>query len=169
MLPLFRTADVVTTPRYVTCHHQEYHIKVVNPARAITNILFSIRHNTLLATMSDECYYETQFTQINQRFVHACRQVTLVNNEIEALKVRHERAERNNERAFSYSQRLRLIVLENTRAMFYEYATACSDRLASLHDELLLSERFFSEPTYVPKRCVATRYGFTYMPNQKCN
>ena len=95
--------------------------------------------------MSDECYFETQFTQINQRFVHACRQVTLVNNEIEALNVRYERAESNNERAFSYSQRLRLIVLENTQAMFYEYATACSDRLASLHEELLRSESSMEE------------------------
>ena len=90
--------------------------------------------------MSDECYFETQFTQINQRFAHACHQMTLVNNEIEALKVRYERAEKNNERSFAYSQRLRLVVLENTRSMFYEYATACSDRLASLHEELLLSE-----------------------------
>ena len=95
--------------------------------------------------MSDDGYYETQFAEINQRFVCACRQVALVNNQMEALKVRYDRAERNNERAFAYSQRLRLIVLENTRAMFYEYATACSDRLASLHEELLLSESSMEE------------------------
>ena len=115
--------------RSVTCHHQVY-IMILNTIRTITNIPLLSRYNPLLATMSDEEYYETQFTQINHRFVCACRQVALVNNQMEAVKVRYERAERNNERAFAYSQRLRLIVLENTRAMFYEYAAACSDRLA---------------------------------------
>ena len=71
--------------------------------------------------------------------------MALVNNEMEALKVRYERAERNEERAFAYSQRLRLIVLENTRTMFYEYATACSDRLASLHEQLVVSESSVEE------------------------
>ena len=118
---------------------------MLNPIRTITNILLLSRYNPLLATMSDDGYYETQFAQINRRFVCACHQVALVNNQMEALKVRYERAERNNERAFAYSQRLRLIVLENTRAMFYEYATACSDRLASLHEELLLSESSMEE------------------------
>ena len=130
--------------RSVTCHHQVY-IMMLNTIRTITNIPLLSRYNPLLATMSDEEYYETQFTQINQRFVCACRQVALVNNEMEAVKVRYERAERNNERAFAYSQRLRLIVLENTRAMFYEYAAGCSDRLASLHEELVLSEGSMEE------------------------
>ena len=65
---------------------------------------------------------------------------------MEALRVRYERAEKNRERAFLYSQRLRLIVLEGTRAMFYEYATACSDRLASLHEEMMLSDTSMEEP-----------------------
>ncbi|KAK2179849.1 hypothetical protein NP493_469g01025 [Ridgeia piscesae] len=55
---------------------------------------------------------------------------------MEAVRARHERAVKNGARAFLYNQRLHLIVLKGTRTMFYEYATACSDRLASLHDEM---------------------------------
>ncbi|KAI0234580.1 hypothetical protein LSAT2_015181 [Lamellibrachia satsuma] len=96
--------------------------------------------------MIDEAFFEKEFTRINDRFAYACRQVVLINSEIEALRVRYERAEKNRERAFLYSQRLRLIVLEGTRTMFYEYATACSDRLASLHEEMILSDTSTDEP-----------------------
>ena len=82
--------------------------------------------------MMDKAFFDKVFSQINDRFAYACHQVVLINSEMEALRVRYERAEKNRERAFLYSQRLRLIVLEGTRTMFYEYATACSDRLASL-------------------------------------
>lgn len=96
--------------------------------------------------MIDEAFFEKQFTQINGRFAYACRQVVLINSELEALRVRYERAEKNRERAFLYSQRLRLIVLEGTRTMFYEYATACSDRLASLHEEMIHTDTSMDEP-----------------------
>ncbi|KAI0230246.1 hypothetical protein LSAT2_019395 [Lamellibrachia satsuma] len=82
--------------------------------------------------MSDEAFFEKQFTQINRRFAYACRQVMLTNSELEALRVRYERAEKNRERAFLYSQRLRLIVLDGT--------------LASLHDEMTLSDTSIEEP-----------------------
>ena len=50
---------------------------------------------------------------------------------MEALRVRYER-EKNRERAFLYSQRLHLIVLEG--------------RLASLHEEMMLSDTPMEEP-----------------------
>ena len=133
------------TARYVTCHHQQVLIRD-DRGMTITNILLLFRLHQPLTTMCDEVFFEKQFTQINGSFEYACRQVVLINSELEALRVRYERAEKNRERAFLYSQRLRLIVLEGTRAMFYEYATACSDRLASLHEEMILSDNSVEQP-----------------------
>ena len=95
--------------------------------------------------MNNEVFFEKQFSRINDMFTYACRQVVLINDEMEAVRARHERAEKNGARAFLYSQRLRLTVLEGTRTMFYEYATACSDRLASLHDEMILGDGSLEE------------------------
>ncbi|KAI0230243.1 hypothetical protein LSAT2_019392 [Lamellibrachia satsuma] len=86
--------------------------------------------------MIDEAFFEKQFTQINGRFAYACRQLVLINSELEALRVRYERAEKNRERAFLYSQRLRLIVLEG---MFYENATRFSE-------EIILSDTSGEQP-----------------------
>ncbi|KAK2179845.1 hypothetical protein NP493_469g00053 [Ridgeia piscesae] len=95
--------------------------------------------------MNNDAFFEKQFSRINDRFAYACRQVVLINDEMEAVRARYERAEKNGARAFLYSQRLRLIVLEGTRTMFYEYATACSDKLASLHDEMILGDGSLEE------------------------
>ena len=86
--------------------------------------------------MIDEAFFEKQFTKINDMFAYACHQVMLINSEMEALRVRCGRAEKNRERAFLYSQRQRLIVLEG---MFYENAARCSE-------EIILSDTSVEQP-----------------------
>ena len=74
---------------------------------------------------------------LDKKFRKACQQIVLLNNQIEALQVRYDRAYKANQRTFRYSLRLRLATLEGVRNMFYEYAYRRADELEALQDQLV--------------------------------
>ena len=74
---------------------------------------------------------------IDRKFRRACAQIVLLNNEIEALQTRYNRAMKTNRRSFRYSIRLRLATLEGIRNMFYEYASRMADELEELQERVV--------------------------------
>ena len=75
---------------------------------------------------------------IDRKFRRACAQIVLLNNEIEALQTRYNRAMKRNRRSFRYSVRLRLATLEGIRNMFYEYASRMADELEELQERVVV-------------------------------
>ncbi|KAI0240625.1 hypothetical protein LSAT2_008627 [Lamellibrachia satsuma] len=78
-----------------------------------------------------------QIRQLDRKFRRACDQILLLNNQIEDLQTRYDRAMKANRRSFRYSLRLRLATLEGVRNMFYEYASRCADELEELQNQLI--------------------------------
>lgn len=91
--------------------------------------------------------------ELNSMFHKACNQIILLNNQIDALQSRYDGAVKANKRAFRYSLRLRLAVLEGVRNMFYEYASRKADELEELQhrqvrDSTLDNDSSDEEHTY---------------------
>ena len=89
---------------------------------------------------SDEDYGEQllcSLKQMNKKFRLACKQVVLMNNEIEYLQNRYDRAVDCCNRSFRYFLRLKIATLEGIRNMFYDYASQNADKLDALHVKLL--------------------------------
>ena len=89
---------------------------------------------------SDEDYGEKllcSLKQINKKFRLACKQVVLMNNEIEYLQNRYDRAVDCSSRSFRYFLRLKIATLEGIRNMFYDYASQHADKVDALHEKLL--------------------------------
>ena len=75
--------------------------------------------------------------QMNRKFRLACKQVVLINNEIENLQNRYDRAVDSGSRSFRYFLRLKIATMEGIRNMFYDYASQHADKLDALHLKLL--------------------------------
>lgn len=78
-----------------------------------------------------------QLKQLNKKFRLSCNQVVLLNNEIEYMQNRYDRAVSEKRRSFRYFLRLQIATLEGVRNMFYEYACRKADTLDSMHQNLL--------------------------------
>ena len=90
---------------------------------------------------SSDSFYGDQLLsnlkQMNRKFRLACNQVVLLNNEVEYLQNRYDRAVDSGSRSFRYFLRLKIATLEGIRSMFYDYASHQADRLDALHLQLL--------------------------------
>ena len=60
-----------------------------------------------------------------------------MNNEIEYLQNRYDRAVQHSNRSYRYFLRLKITTIEGTRNMFYDYASQHADKLDALHEQLL--------------------------------
>lgn len=74
---------------------------------------------------------ETEF-----RFRRACEQVVLLNNKLQDLQVRYDRARRNELRSFRYNIRLRMSGVEGVRNAYYEYARQKADKVLYLRHKI---------------------------------
>lgn len=74
---------------------------------------------------------------LNKKFKNACNQVILLNNQIEYVQVRYDRAVKSNKRSYRYFERLRLATLEGVRNMIYEYACRRADELDEMQEQLV--------------------------------
>lgn len=96
----------------------------------------SSANNTENKTNSPAALIE-QMRKIDKNFRRVCEQLVLLNNCIEAYQKRYDRAVANNQRAFRYQHRLRLVTLEGVRNMFWEYASDRADKLDEMQDRLM--------------------------------
>ena len=74
---------------------------------------------------------ETEF-----RFRRACEQVVLINNKLQDLQVRYDRARRDELRSFRYNIRLRMSGAEGVRNAYYEYARQKADKILYLRNKI---------------------------------
>ena len=78
----------------------------------------------------DEAYtLRCDIRALNKIFRRACQQVILMNNRIEEMKARYDRARASNRRSFRYTNRLKLCVIEGVRNMYYDFACSKCDEI----------------------------------------
>lgn len=70
------------------------------------------------------------------RFRRACEQVVLLNNKLQDLQVRYDRARRDELRSFRYNIRLRMSGVEGVRNAYYEYARQKADKVLYLRHKI---------------------------------
>lgn len=88
-----------------------------------------------MATATSEEIQENIYT-LDAKFQKACSQVVLLNNLVQELQTRYERAVKANLRTYRYTLRLRLCTVEGLRNMFYEYASATADKIDGLENDM---------------------------------
>ena len=76
----------------------------------------------------------------DKKFKRACQIIVLLNNKLEGLQKRYDRARTDDRRLFRYNVRLRLCTVEGARNMFYEYASQKVDEMEDLQDQLETTE-----------------------------
>lgn len=89
------------------------------------------------------CDIVHKIQQTNKKFKRACNIVVLLNNKLDGLQKRYNRARSDDRRSFRYNIRLRLCTVEGSRNMFYEYASQRADEMEELQDQLMTSEDEF--------------------------
>ena len=70
--------------------------------------------------------------KLNLKFRQACSQLVMLNNTIEEVEVRYNRALTENHKSYRYTLRLRLVTVEAVRDQFYKYANNMADILHEL-------------------------------------
>ena len=75
------------------------------------------------------CDIVHKIQQTNKKFKRACQVVVLLNNKLDGLQQRYNRARGDDRRSFRYNIRLRLCTVEGSRNMFYEYASQRADEM----------------------------------------
>jgi hypothetical protein len=66
------------------------------------------------------------------RFKKACDQVILLNDRLEGLQRRYNKAREENHRSFRYNLRLRMATVEGVRNAYYEFACEKAEKIAEL-------------------------------------
>lgn len=73
---------------------------------------------------------------MNKKFRKACSNLIMINNLIDEIEVRYNRAVAADRRSYRYILRLRLCTMEGVRNMFYEYAYSRADQLEKMQLDL---------------------------------
>lgn len=84
--------------------------------------------------MSDITDYEA-FNQLEQKFNTACTCLKTLNKTISRMQTRYDRASEVNRRSYRYTLRIRLVVLEGVRNMYYQYAMQKAEELEAAKDQ----------------------------------
>ena len=79
----------------------------------------------------------SELRRLNRKFQICCKQVVLLNNEIEALQQRMDLATKQQRPAFLYTLKLRLASVEGIRNAFFDYACDRAGQLDDLHSHLI--------------------------------
>lgn len=69
------------------------------------------------------------------KFKIACQQIIKLNDKVDQVEARYQRAVASGRHSFRYVLRLRLFSLEGVRKMFYRYARRLADRLDDLRTQ----------------------------------
>jgi len=69
-------------------------------------------------------------------FQKACEQIVFFNKHLDDLQIRYDRANREGNKSFRYSLRLKIAAGEGLRNTYYEYACFKADLVASLRRRL---------------------------------
>lgn len=78
-----------------------------------------------------------------KKFKKACRNIVILNNRIEDMKLRYKRAVRDERYSYRYTTRVHMAGVEGIRNMIYEYASTKADQLDHIRRQL--KEHNFNE------------------------
>lgn len=73
-----------------------------------------------------------ELNETETRFRRACEQVVLLNDKLEGLQRRYDKARLENHRTFRYNLRLKMASVEGVRNAYYEYACNKAEKIAEL-------------------------------------
>jgi len=73
-----------------------------------------------------------ELNETETRFKRACEQVVLLNDKLEGLQRRYDKARQENHRSFRYNLRLKMASVEGVRNAYYEYACEKAEKIAEL-------------------------------------
>ena len=77
------------------------------------------------------------YHQLQRKFRKACKQVILLNNQVQDSNIRYLQAVKSNRKSFRYVGRLKLATIEGVRDMIYEYAARAADELDTMQDKFV--------------------------------
>ena len=97
----------------------------------VTNHQITLLESSIVSRIQD-------VHDLNRMFRKACSQLILINNLMDELEERYNRALENSRRSYRYILRLRICVLEGVRSAFYDYATKKADELEDIQRTLYL-------------------------------
>jgi hypothetical protein len=89
-----------------------------------------------LSKMADAQQIQALIMKKDSKFQNACAQVLLLNNMVQDLQTRYDRAVQDNRRQYRCTLRLRLCTVEGLRNMYYEYACQSADEIEALEDNM---------------------------------
>ena len=86
-----------------------------------------------------------ELNETETRFKRACEQVVLLNDKLEGLQRRYDKAVQENHRSFRYNLRLKMASVEGVRNAYYEYACEKAEKIAELRYYASAADHYESE------------------------
>lgn len=77
-----------------------------------------------------------RLVSIEKRFLLCCHQITLVDQRLDSLQIRYDRASQARNRTLRYSLRLQIATVEGVRNMYYLYAKIKGAEIAKMRRDL---------------------------------
>lgn len=85
--------------------------------------------------MSQVTDYEA-YNALEQKFNMACSCLKSLNSNIASTQTRYDRASQVNRRSYRYTLRIRLVVMEGVRNMYYHYAMQKAEELEQAKEQI---------------------------------
>ena len=73
--------------------------------------------------------YKYSVEKMKKFYIQSCQQVVLLNNQLDELRLRYQRADAAGNKPSCANLRIQLCVTEGVRDMYYEYASHSMERL----------------------------------------
>ena len=81
---------------------------------------------------SNSCIMYADLEKAESSFQKACEQIVLLNKRLDELQLRYDRANKDGNKSFRYSLRLKIAAGEGLRNTYYEYACTKADLITNL-------------------------------------
>ena len=92
-----------------------------------------------------------QLQDVEQRFFKCCQQIILIDQKLDIVQTRYNRADKDNFRSLRYSLRLQLATVEGVRNAYYEYAKSKAQKMTQLRQVLFGSEIAVQDYVEIPE------------------
>ena len=92
-----------------------------------------------------------ELQDVERRFFKCCQQIVLIDQKLDIVQTRYNRADKDNFRSLRYSLRLQLATVEGVRNAYYEYAKSKAQKMAQLRQVLFGSEIAVQDYVEIPE------------------
>ncbi len=86
-----------------------------------------------------------------RRVFECCQQIVLIDQKLDIVQTRYNRADNDNFRSLRYSLRLQLATVEGVRNAYYEYAKSKAQKMAKLRQDIFGSEIAVQDYVEIPE------------------